>query len=73
MVSTQGPLGAAPCDVVLSSAANFLSIGNDETCRRWIADDPAMWERFLTWEIQACAEPGAIDGGTHIVAVVRKR
>lgn len=59
-----------PCEIVAASAANFLSIGNDQTCERWLADPP-MWERFLSWEIEACAQPGAIDGGTHIVAVVR--
>lgn len=59
-----------PCEIVVASAANFLSIGNDETCERWLADPP-MWERFLSWEVVACAQPGAIDGGTHIVAVVR--
>lgn len=58
------------CDVVVASAANFLSIGNDEVCDRWLQDE-AMWERFLEWEIASCAQPGAIDGGTHIIAVVR--
>jgi hypothetical protein len=61
------------CDVVVASAANLLSIRNDETCERWISDDPAIWDRFLAWEIEACAEPGAIDGGTHMIAVVRVR
>ena len=59
-----------PCEIVAASASSFLSIGNDETCARWLADPP-MWERFLDWEIQACAEPGALDGGTHIIAVIR--
>ena len=58
------------CDVVVASAANFLSIGNDEVCERW-RQDPEMWERFLHWEVDTCAQPGAVDGGTHIVAVVR--
>jgi hypothetical protein len=60
------------CDVVVASAANLLSIGNDEICERWL-QDPEMWERFLSWEVTSCAQPGAIDGGTHIIAVVRKR
>ena len=34
------------CDVVVASAANFLSVGNDEVCERW-RQDPEMWERFL--------------------------
>lgn len=58
------------CEIVVASAANFLSIGNDETCERW-RGDPPMWERFLSWEVDACARPGALDGGTHIIAVVR--
>jgi SAM-dependent methyltransferase len=58
------------CDVVVASAANFLSIGNDEICERWLHDE-AMWERFLGWEITSCAQPGAIDAGTHIIAVIR--
>ena len=58
------------CEIVASSAANFLSIGNDQTCERWLASPP-MWERFLRWEVQACAQPGALDGGTQIIAVVR--
>lgn len=69
----RGLLERHPCDLVVASAANFLSIGNDETCERWIRDDPAMWERFLAWEVASCAEPGAIDGGTHIIAVVETR
>ncbi len=60
------------CDIVVASAADLLSIGNDEICERWLLDRE-MWERFLGWEVQACAQPGAIDGGTHIIAVVRKR
>ena len=50
-----------PCRVVVASAANFLSAGNEH------------WdERFLELEIAACREPGAIDGGTHIVAVLER-
>ncbi len=52
-------LARHPCRVVSASAANFLSVGND-----------AWDERFLEVEIEACREPGALDGGTHILAVV---
>ena len=64
-------LERSDCELVAASAANLLSIGNDETCERWLRHDPAMWERFLAWEVVACAAPGALDLGTHIVAVVR--
>jgi SAM-dependent methyltransferase len=48
-----------PCRVVLASAANFLSVANEQ------------WdERFLDLEVAACREPGALDGGTHIIAVL---
>jgi SAM-dependent methyltransferase len=50
-----------PCRLVTASAANFLSAGNE----RWD-------ERFLELEMDACREPGALDGGTHIVAVVER-
>ena len=47
--------------IVTASAANFLSVGND-----------AWDDRFLEVEIEACREPGALDGGTHILAVVER-
>ena len=50
-----------PCRVVAASAANFLSVGND-----------AWDERFLELELEVCREPGALDGGTHIVAVLER-
>lgn len=53
-----------PCNVVAVSAANFLVIGNEEA---FIQD-----KRWLEEEIVACREPGAIDGGTHIIAVVQR-
>jgi len=27
----------------------------------------ARWSRFLEHEVAACAQPGALDGGTHIL------
>jgi len=50
-----------PCRVITASAANFLSARND-----------AWDERLLEIEIQACREPGALDGGTHIVVVLER-
>jgi SAM-dependent methyltransferase len=58
-------LGRHPCKIVAASASNFLVIGNEEL---FAAD-----ERWLDVEIDACREPGALDGGTHIVAVVERR
>jgi SAM-dependent methyltransferase len=64
-------LGRHECELVAASAANFLSVGNDEVCERWL-QDPTMWTRFLAWEVHACREPGALDAGTHILAAVRQ-
>ena len=50
-----------PCRIVAASASNFLSVQNES----W--DDA-----FLELEIAACREPGALDGGTHIVAVLER-
>lgn len=66
-------LEGADRELVAASAANALSIGNDDVCERWLRHDPAMWERFLSWEIAACAAAGALDLGTHMIAVVRTR
>lgn len=53
-----------PCRIALASAANFIVVGNEEA----FGQDG----RWLEEEIAACREPGAIDGGTHMVAVVER-
>jgi SAM-dependent methyltransferase len=59
--SLEALLERHPCRIVTASAANFLSVAND-----------AWDDRFLEVEIEACREPGALDGGTHILAVVER-
>lgn len=59
------------CTIVAASAANFLSVNHNDELRE-IEADPALWEKFLRWETDACRQPGALDGGTHIIAVVRR-
>jgi SAM-dependent methyltransferase len=56
--------------IITASAANFVSAGRDEVVEYWLAD-PTRWETFLAWELEASAEPGALDGGTHIIAVIQ--
>jgi ubiquinone/menaquinone biosynthesis C-methylase UbiE len=53
-----------PCHVVAATATNFLSAGNE---------DFTVDEHWLEIELAVCREPGALDGGTHITAVVKKR
>jgi len=66
----QALLQRHPCTLVAASASNFLSIRNDETLQEVMNDDQ-IWETFLSWEIDFCKEPGAVDGGTHIIAIVQ--
>jgi hypothetical protein len=37
-----------------------------------VMSDPERWARFLEWEVAACREPGTLDGGTHIIAVIQR-
>ncbi len=55
------------CEVRASSAANYLSIDHDDVVTA------SWWPKLVEWELRACAEPGALDGGTHILAVVARR
>ena len=55
-------LARHPCRLLAASAANFIVIGNEEA---FVRD-----ERWLELEVAACREPGALDAGTHMVAVV---
>ncbi|MDQ6803462.1 MAG: class I SAM-dependent methyltransferase [Actinomycetota bacterium] len=51
---------------IAASASNWASLGDARALARLEAD-PARWERFLAHEVTACGEPGAVDGGTHIL------
>jgi SAM-dependent methyltransferase len=52
------------------SASNWASLGDPEKLAE-IEDDEDAWRRFLDHEIAACAEPGALDGGTHLLFAAR--
>jgi len=52
--------------VLATSASNWASLG-DQAAVATLAADPDRWRRFLDHEVRACAEPGALDGGTHIL------
>lgn len=58
------------CTVVAASAANLISAGREELLSSLI--DTPTWERFLAWELEYCAESGAVDCGTHILMVAQK-
>jgi SAM-dependent methyltransferase len=48
------------------SASNWASLGDPAALTR-LASDPARWARFLDREVELCAEPGAVDGGTRLL------
>lgn len=48
------------------SASNWASLG-DPGALADLEGDPDRWSRFLDHEVAACGEPGAVDGGTHIL------
>ena len=56
--------------VVAASASNWASLGDLITLHE-IESDPDRWRRLLDHEVAACAEPGALDGCTHILFAVR--
>lgn len=60
-----------PCEIVAASAANFLSVQNEDLLEG-VGRDRGFWETLLAWEFHFCEQPGALDAGTHIIAVVRR-
>lgn len=52
------------------SASNWASLG-DAVALAALEQDPDRWARFLDHEVEACAAPGAIDGGTHLLVAAR--
>jgi ubiquinone/menaquinone biosynthesis C-methylase UbiE len=64
-------LAGAGLAVLCLSASNCLCTGHEEALRE-IRQDPARWGELLRMEVEACAEPGCLDMGTHIIAVGRK-
>lgn len=59
-------VSAAGGRMLAMSASNWASLGDPDVLADLEAD-PGRWSRFLDHEVAACAEPGAVDGGTHIL------
>jgi ubiquinone/menaquinone biosynthesis C-methylase UbiE len=55
-------------EIVGASATNFLTAQHDEALD---AASDTEREQILRWELELCREPGALDGGTHILAVLQ--
>jgi 2-polyprenyl-3-methyl-5-hydroxy-6-metoxy-1,4-benzoquinol methylase len=65
-------LEQAGAQVIQLSASNCLSLMWDETLRQ-IKIDRNKWNELLRMEIEACADDGCLNMGTHIIAVARKK
>jgi ubiquinone/menaquinone biosynthesis C-methylase UbiE len=57
-------------EIVAMSASNYLSLNRNEFLEQILTTD--AWVRFLSWELDFCAEDGCLDNGTHIISVVKK-
>lgn len=62
-------VATAGADLLAISASNWASLDHPDTVAALEAD-PERCTRFLTHEAAACREPGALDGGTHILFAV---
>lgn len=60
-----------PCTLVGGSASNFLTCG-DQAVVTAVESNPTLWSLLLDWEEQMCAEPGALDGGTHLLFALQR-
>ena len=58
-------------EVVDISASNCISLTWNETLKE-IRKDPDKWNELLRMELDACADDGCLNMGTHLIAVVRK-
>jgi hypothetical protein len=56
--------------VVSMSASNWASLAEEDLVSQ-LEGDEDRWARFLDHEVAACAETGALDGGTHILFAAR--
>jgi hypothetical protein len=62
-------LARHPCSLEIASASNFLTNGRSESLAE-LVEDEAAWNALLDWELHCCQQKGAVDGGTHMLAVV---
>ena len=59
-------VSAAGARLLAVSASNWASLATADVLAR-MAEDSDRWRRFVDHEVAMCAEPGAVDGGTHLL------
>lgn len=57
--------------IVELSASNCISTGWGERLKE-LRTDAVRWRELLAMELEACREPGSLDMGTHLIAVIEK-
>jgi hypothetical protein len=60
-----------PGRLLAASASNAISLADPVTLDR-LAASHGLWTRFLDWEEELAQEPGALDGGTHILFAIER-
>ena len=68
----QSWLNQAGTQLLAISSSNSLSSTWGERLAE-IRQEQEKWDFLLELELEACAQPGALDTGTHMLAVVKKR
>jgi hypothetical protein len=64
-------LEEAGLTILDKAASNCLSLTWNEKLKE-TRDHAEKWEELLRMELEACADEGCLNMGTHIIAVVRK-
>jgi ubiquinone/menaquinone biosynthesis C-methylase UbiE len=54
----------------MSASGVLTSVYSDQLDQ--IRADQMKWDQLIKMELEACREPGYLDGGTHLIAVARK-
>jgi len=62
----QALVAEAGGEILAGLASNWLSLGPEPVLNQFEQSEE-QWITLLDWEEHFCAEPGAIDGGTHIL------
>lgn len=66
----RGLIERAGARTLALSASNRASLDHPEATAL-LEGSPTRWKQFLDHETTACAEPGALDGGTRILVACR--
>lgn len=67
-----GWLEKAGLTILDKSASNCLSLTWNEKLKV-ISNDGEKWKELLRMELEACADEGCLNMGTHIIAIARKQ